>query len=127
MSYFLVFVGGGIGSMLRHGVNRASLALIGPNFPAGTMIVNISGSALMGIVVGWLALRSGDSSSFRLFLTTGVLGGFTTFSAFSLDAAALWRRGDHLLAGVYVLSSVTLAIAGLCLGLALARTIAGLR
>jgi fluoride exporter len=123
VSYLLVFIGGGLGSVLRHGVNRASMALFGTSFPAGTMFVNIVGSTLMGFLVGWLAARSGDSQSFRIFLTTGFLGGFTTFSAFSLDTVALWQRGDHMTAVVYVIASVVVSIAGLFLGMAAMRAI----
>ena len=123
MNYMLVFVGGGIGSMLRHAVNRASLLLIGPNYPAGTLFVNIVGSTIMGLLAGWFAFRGGDQST-RLFLTTGVIGGFTTFSAFSLDTAVLWQRGDHLTAAIYVAASVAISIAGLFIGLAVARSFA---
>lgn len=119
MGYVLVFLGGGIGSMLRYGVNRASLALFGPGLPAGTLLVNIVGSTLMGFAFGWLAARGGEGQSLRLFLATGVLGGFTTFSAFSLDAMLLWQRGDHMMAAAYVGASVTLSIAGLLLGMSL--------
>jgi fluoride exporter len=121
MDYLLVFVGGGIGAMLRHGVNRASLALLGPDLPAGTLMVNIVGSSAMGLLVGWFASRTGDGQSFRLFLTTGIIGGFTTFSAFSLDTVELCQRGEHWTAALYVLLSVGVSIAGLFAGLAAMR------
>jgi CrcB protein len=124
MNYLIVFLGGGIGSALRHGVNRASMALFGTGFPAGTLFVNIVGSTLMGIIVGVLASRSGDTQSFRLFLTTGIMGGFTTFSAFSLDTAFLWQRGEHLTAAIYVAASVAVSIAGLFIGMAVTRSLA---
>ena len=124
MNYLLVFIGGGIGSMLRHGVNRASLLLIGPSFPAGTLFVNVVGSAIMGLVAGWFATRGGDEPA-RLFLTTGIVGGFTTFSAFSLDTAVLWERADHLTAAAYVVSSVVASIAALFVGLWAARSMLG--
>lgn len=118
----LIFLGGGIGSALRYGVGRGALALAGPAFPAGTLAVNVAGCLVMGVLVEWLALRdAGIDASTKLFLTTGLLGGFTTFSAFALDAVALWERGATGLAAFYVLASVALSIAGLVAGMALAR------
>lgn len=115
---FLVFLGGGIGAALRHGVNIGSARVLGLGFPWGTLIVNIVGSTLMGLLAAWFALRAdaGLSQHARLFLTTGILGGFTTFSAFSLDAVLLWERNEAALAGAYVLGSVALSIAGLAAG-----------
>jgi CrcB protein len=123
LSTALVFLGAGIGGVLRHGVNLVSLKWLGPSFPYGTMAINIIGSGVMGLVAGWLALKVGEgwSQHARLFLTTGVLGGFTTFSAFSLDAVLLWERGEALLAAFYVLGSVVLSLAALVAGLALVR------
>ena len=118
----LVFLGGGIGSALRYGVGYAAVAIVGPGFPAGTLAVNVSGCVAMGVLVEWLALRDpGIDMSVKLFLTTGLLGGFTTFSAFALDTAALWLRGESAVTVVYVVASVTLSIAGLFAGMALAR------
>lgn len=92
--YVWVFIGGGIGSALRYGVSRASFVSIGPSFPAGTLFVNVVGCLVMGLVAGWFAHRDvGIDQSTKLFLTTGILGGFTTFSAFALDTAVLWQRG----------------------------------
>lgn len=124
MGYLIVFLGGGIGSMIRHGVNRASTALIGTDYPAGTLIVNIIGSTIMGLIIGWFASRAGDSQQFRLFLTTGIMGGFTTFSAFSLDTVVLWQRGEHVTAALYVIISVAASLAGLCAGLLAMRSLA---
>ena len=90
--YLAVFVGGGIGAALRHGVNRAALAQFGPAFPYGTLFVNVAGGLAMGLLAGLFLAKGGGSQELRLFLTTGVLGGFTTFSAFSLDAVTLWQR-----------------------------------
>lgn len=123
MNWWLVFLGGGLGAMLRHGVNMAALRTVGTGFPYGTMGINIVGSLLMGLVAGWFALRGG-SPAWRVFLTTGVLGGFTTFSAFSLEAALLHERGDTGLAAVYVIGSVVVSIAALFAGLALVRAAA---
>src|ERR1700741_5266409 len=87
MHYLIVFVGGGIGAALRHGVNRLALALLGPTVPAGTFVVNVVGSLVMGLLIGlFAAAPGGGPNQLRLFLATGVLGGFTTFSSFSLDA-----------------------------------------
>ncbi len=117
-----IFLGGGIGSALRYGVGRAALALVGPGFPAGTLAVNVAGCMLMGALAEWLAVRdAGIGASAKLFLATGLLGGFTTFSAFALDAAALWQRGATGLAAFYVVASVAFSIAGLVAGMALVR------
>src|SRR6478735_632234 len=122
-STFLVFLGAGIGGALRHGVNYTSLKWLGTSFPYGTMAINILGSGIMGLIVGSLAFRAGEgwSQQARLFLTTGVLGGFTTFSAFSLEAVLLWEGGQLGFATIYVLGSVALSLAALVGGLALVR------
>ena len=122
--YLAVFVGGGIGAALRHGVNRAALAWLGPAFPYGTLFVNIAGGLAMGVMAELFLVKGGGSQEFRLFLTTGLLGGFTTFSAFSLEAALMWQRGEHSALGAYVLSSVLLSVAALFLGMAAVRAIA---
>ncbi len=122
-SYLLVFLGAGIGGSLRHGINLSCARYCGPEFPWGTLIINILGSLLMGIAAGYFVHRSGENwaQPARLFLTTGILGGFTTFSAFSLDAVVLWERGAAGAAAFYVLGSVIFALAGLVAGLALVR------
>jgi CrcB protein len=120
----MVFLGAGIGGALRHGVNVAAARLFGAGFPAGTMIVNVVGSFAMGLLAGWFVLRPGYSQEFRLFLTTGLLGGFTTFSAFSLDAALLMERHAYVTALLYVAGSVIAGLAALFLGLALFRSAA---
>jgi CrcB protein len=117
-----VFLGGGLGSALRYGVGRATLAVAGPDFPLGTLAVNLLGCTLMGVLTEWLALRdTGLDASVKLFLTTGLLGGFTTFSAFALDTVALWQRGETLTAAAYAAGSVVLSIAGFLAGMALTR------
>jgi len=124
MTYLIVFFGGGIGAALRHGVNVASARLFGIGFPYATMIENVTGSLVMGILAGYFAFRGGGAPHhLQLFLTTGILGGYTTFSAFSLDAVLLYERGAIGLAALYVLGSVLLAIGGLFAGLALARQV----
>ena len=123
VGYLIVFIGGGLGAALRHGVNRASLAYLGPAFPYGTLIVNIVGGLLMGMLVELFLVKGGVSQEVRLFLTTGLLGGFTTFSAFSLDAALMWQRSDYAALGAYVVSSVLLSIVALFLGMAAVRAL----
>jgi CrcB protein len=124
MTYLIVFFGGGIGAALRHGVNVASARLFGIGFPYATMIENVTGSLVMGILAGYFAFRGGGAPHhLQLSLTTGILGGYTTFSAFSLDAVLLYERGALGLAALYVLGSVVLAIGGLVAGLALARQV----
>ena len=119
--YLIVFLGGGVGAAIRHGVNLAGLRTLGPNFPYATIFINITGSTIMGLVAAYFAFRGDASQHLRLFLTTGILGGYTTFSAFSLDAALLYERDQYLLAAVYVLASVVVSIAGLFAGMAVVR------
>ena len=107
---------------LRHGLNGLSLRLFGPDLPIGTPVINVLGSFLMGLLGGWFLLRSGSSLGWRLFLTTGVLGGFTTLSTFSLEAALLWERGALGQAALYVVGSVGLGVLALFGGLALVRS-----
>jgi CrcB protein len=119
--YLIVFVGGGLGAAMRHGVNVAALRWLGPGFPHGTLTVNVVGCLAMGLLAGWFAYRGGGGGGWQLFLATGVLGGFTTFSAFSLDVALLVERNALGLAAFYVLASVFASVAGLFLGLAVMR------
>jgi CrcB protein len=106
---------------LRHLVNLTCARCLGPGFPWGTFIINITGSTVMGLIAGYLAFKGEASQPWRLFLMTGILGGYTTFSAYSLDAALLYERGALGLAALYVIGSVVLSIAGLFAGLALVR------
>jgi CrcB protein len=122
--YMAVFIGAGLGGMLRHAVNRACLVYLGPGFPYGTLIVNVVGGLLMGVMAELFLVKGGGSQEFRLFLTTGFLGGFTTFSAFSLDSATLWQRSDYAALGAYVTGSVVLSITALFLGMAAVRSLA---
>jgi CrcB protein len=121
MLYLIVFLGAGIGGALRHGVNVGAARLFGYGFPFGTLIVNVAGSFLMGLFAGYFAFRPGIGQHIRLFLTTGVLGGFTTFSAFSLDAALLVERHNYGLAAGYMVGSVAASVSALFFGLALFR------
>lgn len=120
MGFVIVFFGAGIGGMARHGVNLTA-ARLSDGFPFGTLVINVLGSFLMGAIAEYWAQKSGLPQPMRLFLTTGVLGGFTTFSAFSLDTALLWERGQGALALVYAAATVILSVAALFLALALVR------
>ena len=122
MLYLIVFLGAGIGGALRHGVNIAATKLFGFGFPYGTLIVNVVGSFAMGLLAGFFAYRAGIPQHVRLFLTTGILGGFTTFSTFSLDAAVLIERHAFGLAAGYVVGSVAAGLAALFFGLAVFRS-----
>jgi CrcB protein len=120
--YVLVFLGGGLGAAARHWVNRTAMNVAGPDYPAGTLVVNIVGSMAMGMLAAWFAFRGETTTAAeRLFLTTGVLGGFTTFSAFALDTTLLLERHDWAAALVYAGSSVFLSIAGLIAGMFIVR------
>jgi len=118
--YVTVFFGAGIGGLLRLAANRAGIYL-SLSFPWSTLFVNVSGSLAIGLIAGWFALRGQGGQTLRLFLTTGILGGYTTFSAFALDTALLWERGQVWGTAFYVASSVLLSIAGVFLGLAIIR------
>ena len=122
-SIFAVAVGGAIGAAGRHVFNQQMARLFGLNFPWGTFGVNILGSFVMGLVIGFFALKYDPSPEIRSFITTGILGGFTTFSAFSLDAANMIERGDPGLAALYVAGSVAGAIGALFIGLWIARAL----
>jgi CrcB protein len=119
MGFLVVFLGGGLGAALRHGVNLASARLVGTGFNYATIFENVTGSVVMGLLVGYFAFKGGVPQHWRLFLTTGILGGFTTFSAFSLDAALLVERHSYALAAGYIAGSVGVSIVALFLGLAL--------
>jgi len=120
LGYITVFVGAGLGGLLRHAANRTG-AHLSLTFPWSTLCVNISGCFIMGLIAGWFAFRGQASQSLRLFLTTGILGGYTTFSAFSLDAALLWERGDVRGCVFYVASSVFVSLVAVFAGLYLMR------
>ncbi|MEQ1649374.1 MAG: fluoride efflux transporter CrcB [Hyphomicrobiaceae bacterium] len=117
----LAAAGGAIGSAARFLVNQSSLRAFGSAFPWATLTVNVVGGLLMGLVFELVARRFGNSNELRVFLATGVLGGFTTFSAFTLDVAELNGRGELGLSLLYIGASVALAIAALYVGLAVGR------
>jgi CrcB protein len=117
----IVMLGGALGAGARHLVGSFTLARFGPGFPWGTLSVNLAGGLLMGLLAGWLA-RAGGSEAMRLFFAVGVLGGFTTFSAFSLETWLMIARSDFLYAAAYVGSSVIGSVVLLFLGLWVMRT-----
>lgn len=118
----LVFLGGGLGSLLRYGVNRLAQAWLPAGFPWGTLIVNVAGGLAAGLIAGVLLAReAGTTGAASLFLMTGLLGGFTTFSAFSLDAVLLWQKGQGAAAIAYAIASVLLSLAAAAAGLSAAR------
>jgi len=122
MPLLFVMIGGAFGTALRYLVGRLSLALLGPGFPWGTWFINLSGGLLMGLLAGLLArFTPSHGESVRLFVGVGILGGYTTFSTFSLEAGTMIQRGDWVPAILYVTTSAIGAILLLFAGLALAR------
>ena len=121
--FLLVAIGGGLGAMARYGLGLAAGRLApGAAWPWATLTANVAGGLLMGLLTGWLALKAGaGQESIRLFAAVGVLGGFTTFSAFSLETALMIERREIVPALVYAAGSVVLAIAALFVGLMIAR------
>ena len=124
MNTILVMIGGAIGSALRFQLGGVTLRAWGPGFPWGTLIANISGGLAMGLLAGILARTSGGNEPYRLFFGVGVLGGFTTFSAFSLETFGMLERGQFGLAAAYIVASVAGAIAGLAAGVVVMRAVA---
>src|SRR5262250_3210497 len=121
-AYLIVALGSGIGGAIRHAVNVVCARVLGTAWPYSTFAINVIGSFAIGVVVAYFALRSALGRPWLLFLTTGVLGGFTTFSAFSLEVVLLYERGQLGLAALYLVGSVALSIAAASVGLALVRT-----
>jgi len=120
-----VALGGALGACARHLLGTAALKTLGPDYPYGTMAANLIGGFLMGVLAGWLALKVSGGSNLRLFLGVGLLGGFTTFSAFSLDAVLMYEKKAYGALMSYVGGSVILSIGALMIGLILARKIFG--
>ncbi|MBY5863316.1 fluoride efflux transporter CrcB [Rhizobium leguminosarum] len=120
----LVAVGGAIGSLLRYYVGQWALRLMGPAFPWGTLAVNVVGCFVIGVFAELIARKFNASVDLRLLLITGFLGGFTTFSAFSLDAISLFERGEAVAGGIYIAASVGLSMAAVMTGLAVMRALA---
>jgi fluoride exporter len=118
-----VALGGALGSLLRYLTGMATIRLLGPFLPWGTFTVNIVGSFCIGLLMEWIARKMNASADVQLFLVTGVMGGFTTFSSFSLDVLSLAERGDVLWSMAYVLATVGLGIAAVFGGVAVGRAI----
>ena len=125
MNYLLVLIGGGVGAVIRHVVNMLFASTVGMAYPWATLFINVSGSLLMGAVVEFAALKTNMPPGLRLFLTTGILGGYTTFSTFALEAGLLHSRGETLVAIGYVAASAALGVGGLFAGMALVRASLG--
>ena len=119
----VVASGGAIGAAARYLVGVGSARLLGYGFPYGTLAVNVSGCLLMGLLIEAMALRRNIHNDLRAFLTVGILGGFTTFSAFSAEFALLVERHDYLAAAIYLIASVGLSIGALFAGLAIVRAL----
>lgn len=120
--FLIVAAGGALGAVARYGVGTLAGRLGASHWPWGTLAVNIVGGLLMGALTGWLAFRGGlHAESIRLFAAVGILGGFTTFSAFSLETALMIEKRQLALAGGYVAASVVLSILALFIGLMVAR------
>ena len=120
----LVMIGGALGAAARFLTGKLTLGWFGPNYPWGTLAVNLIGGLLMGVLAGSLARFGQGGEQWRLLLGVGVLGGFTTFSAFSLDAMVMIERGDWIPVLVYILASVIGSIVALAVGLSLVRAVA---
>lgn len=119
-----IAAGGAFGSVLRHLVGRGALALMGPSFPYGTLFVNVAGSFVMGVLAAYFAHIANPSQEMRAFLTVGLLGGFTTFSAFSLDIVTLSERGEIFAAILYIALSILLSLSAIFAGLFIVRSFA---
>ena len=120
----LVMLGGAIGAGFRYGVGTLALRQLGPSFPWGTWVANLSGGLLVGLLAAFLIGQGDPAEPLRLFLAVGVLGGFTTFSAFSLEAVQMIQRGEAALAGAYIVSSVAGSLLMTFVGLWAARAAA---
>lgn len=116
-----VFLGAGLGGVLRYLLGHAATALLGSGFPWGTFAINVLGCVVMGVFARVIPLAEDGGQSLRLLLMTGVLGGFTTYSAFALDAATLWMRDDIAASLAYVGGTLVLCLAGVALGLSIGR------
>lgn len=121
LNTFLVMAGGALGSAARYHLGRLCTHLFGTAWPWGTLAANISGGLIMGLFVGWLAARAQGGEMLRLFFAVGILGGFTTFSSFSLETMLMIERGEIASATAYIAASVAASVGALALGLAFMR------
>lgn len=120
---FLVMLGGAVGAGARHLVGRAALGIWGPGFPVGTLLVNVVGGFAMGMLAAWLASRASGDEALRYLLGVGVLGGFTTFSAFSLETVLMLQRQEFGMAAFYIVASVALSVGAVFAGLHVSRMV----
>ena len=123
LNTLLVMAGGAIGAALRYQYGQLSGRLFGMGWPWGTLGVNVIGGLVMGLFAGWLAMRAQGGEGLRLFVAVGILGGFTTFSSFSLEAMSMIQRGEWMSASLYALASVVASVAALALGLGFMRAV----
>lgn len=123
LNILLVAVGGAIGSVARYLVGLGATRLAGPNFPFGTLTVNIAGAFAIGLLVEMIARRFDASAEMRVFIVTGILGGFTTWSSFTLDTMVLFERGEIGLSALYLLASLLVSFVAVFAGLALGRAL----
>jgi CrcB protein len=115
--FLIVFLGGGLGAAARHGVNLLAMQFSSSRYPVGTFLINVAGSLAIGVLAELFALRTQWSGNARLFLITGILGGFTTFSAYSLEVGLLYERGQRLAAATYATASVVFAVGAMFAGM----------
>ena len=123
--FVLVFLGGGLGAAARHGINLLAVQAGAIRYPVSTFLINVVGSLLIGVLAESFALLTQWSGNARLFLVTGVLGGFTTFSAFSLEVGLLYERGERAAAALYAVASVLCAVGAMFAGMYAVRRFAG--
>jgi len=121
MNLFLVFIGGGLGSLARYGTGVLSKKIFETNFPYGTFISNACSSFILGLLVGWLALRATHQEPYRLLIAVGFCGGFSTFSAFTLESFEMIRTGNYLLSFVNIIGSLLICLAALWAGTCTAK------
>lgn len=122
MNFIYVFIGGGLGSVTRYGVGIISKRAFASTFPFATLISNVCSSFILGILVGWLALKASNQEPYRLLIAIGFCGGFSTFSSFSLETYEMIRTGQYLTCGINVLSSIIVCLVALWGGIQLARS-----
>lgn len=123
MDYLIVFLGGGLGAAVRYGFGIFGAKILSANAPIGTLTVNILGSLLIGLVAAYLEVKGHLPQHIRLFAMTGFLGGFTTFSAFSLEVILMIERGEYFSASLYALLTISLSVLAAFIGLATVRFI----